>query len=372
MTAAAIARRRFPIALALTAAICVGMQFPGRLDLSALALMIWLTALTVAARPLLRRLWYPRFYAFSGVLVLLSGLVLGEPDLALGPIALSSSGLRAGALMLVRGIQIFGLTVWAASLYTRGEMQAAVTAERAGWRLAIAVALRLVPDLAEKLHAAWRDRDRSGPRLARLETATVGLIRATADIAEGLTRQPSTSSPRRIAVSGPSGSGKTTTLRGLGRLLASRGLPAGGILQPVEHDGDRRRGYWLEDVATGERREFARRRTDSDRGFDFEPDGWGWAAQRIREARRDRALLIVDELGKVEAGGGGHLTALMEPAAGGRDRLWLCGVRHDALAEIERQLGPFELVLAPAPESADLDRYAQRIALLLRGPEVPP
>lgn len=366
MTVTPTPKRRFPWLLALIAAGCIALQFPGRLDLSTLALACWLGTLAIAARPLLRRLWYPKFYAFSGLLVLLSGLMLGVSDLKLGPIPLSSSGLNAGALMLVRGTLIFGLTAWAASLYTRGEMQAAVTAERAGWRLAIAVALRLVPELAVQLAAAWRDRKRAGRRLAAFEAAAVELLRTAMDTADGLTRQ-STSSVRRVAISGPSGSGKTTGLRALAGLLREQGLTAGGVLQPCDRDGSDRRGYWLEDVATGERRDFARRLVNADHGFEFAAAGWSWAADRIRAARRERSLVIVDELGKVEAGGGGHLAALLEPIAGGSDRLWLCGVRQDALPEIEQRLGRFDLVLAPTLDATEQTAQAQRIAALLIG-----
>jgi nucleoside-triphosphatase THEP1 len=371
MTSTATTRRRFPWLLALIAAGCVGLQFPGRLDLSTLALAIWLGTLAIAVRPLLRRLWYPKFYAFSGVLVLLSGLVLGTTDLRLGPIPLSSSGLNAGALMLVRGTLIFGLTAWAASLYTRGEMQAAVTAERAGWRLAIAVALKLVPELAVQLGTAWRNRKRDGRRLAAFEAAAVELLRAAADTADGLTRNEATpaaerapSPLRRVAISGPSGSGKTTALRALGQLLAPHGLSAGGVLQPCDRDGNDRRGYWLEDVASGERRDFARRRIAASHGFDFEDAGWNWAAERIRAARRERTLVIVDELGKVEARGGGHLLPLLE-TIDGSERLWLCGVRQDALVAIEQRLGRFDLVLAPTLDAAEQVAQAQRIAALL-------
>jgi len=364
MSASPTTRRRFPWLLALIAAGCIALQFPGRLDLSTLALAIWLGALAIAVRPLLRRLWYPKFYAFSGLLVLLSGLMLGVADLQVGPIPLSSSGLNAGALMLVRGTLIFGLTAWAASLYTRGEMQAAVTAERAGWRLAIAVALRLVPDLAVQLSGAWRNRRRAGRRLAAFEAAAVELLRVAADTADGLTRQ-ATPAPRRVAISGPSGSGKTTTLRALGKLLGPHGLIAGGVLQPCDRAGNERRGYWLEDAATGERRDFARRRTHDTHGFDFEPAGWDWAAERIRAARREHTVVIVDELGKVEATGSGHLLPLLETIDGGRDRLWLCGVRQDALAAIEQRLGPFDLVLTPTLDAAAQAELAQRIAALL-------
>jgi nucleoside-triphosphatase THEP1 len=170
---------------------------------------------------------------------------------------------------------------------------------------------------------------------------------------------------RVVAITGSRGSGKTTTLLRLADGLRSAGLRVGGVVQPVVHEGDERVGYDALDLESDQRRVLARRRacTQPDGcGFEFEPDAWSWAAERLRGARRECDVLVADELGHLEGDGRGHLPALLEAAAPERARLWLLGVRRDAMTALGARLGAFTLVVEP---DAELEKLLARLLQLV-------
>jgi nucleoside-triphosphatase len=344
------ARRRLMGLLALA---CIAVQFPGSLPLSALALGVWLGALALVDRISLARLWMPRFWLITVLFALGSGLLLGTRDVRVLGLALSRVGLEAGALMVVRGAFIFGLAAWASRALGQGDIQR--LARRIGLPslgAAIPTALGLLPELRARYQlAAAQARSRPGRRGRSLHETAVQLFCQTARLAE---QMAGGAGNRALAVvTGGRGAGKTTTLARLAALLAARGLRIGGVVQPVEEQQGERVGYLLRDLATGQERPFARRREEGARGFDFDEKSWAWARQRIVEARRAADVVVVDELGLLEAQGEGHLPALAEPVEPERARLWLLGVRADRAAEIEARLGPPRVELeAPATEAA--------------------
>lgn len=118
-----------------------------------------------------------------------------------------------------------------------------------------------------------------------------------------------------LAVTGDRRSGKTTKLKRLVTALTARGVKVGGILQPAADDSPEPEGYFVEDIRTRERKELARRLSSPDESgliFKFNPAAWEWAALKISEARRTCDVLIVDEVGRLEAAGKGHLPALLK------------------------------------------------------------
>ena len=389
-------------ALGALAVACVALQLPGRLDLSALALALWLSALAWADRDALRPLWRPRFLAWSAALALLAGLLLGEPDLDLLGLPLSSAGLAAGALMLVRGGLILGLTGWLARRIVARARRGLTPTSTLG--AAVATAVELMPALLVELGATWAARPR-GRRLRALESVAVSALSRAVSLAEALTRThashfvpdvqetrrgfaagrgpepdrtaapapladdagdsplsrslplrpereasegptpvghepgaPRARPPRWVAaVSGPRGAGKTTALLDLRDAIVAAGFRVGGVAQPAV--GADRGGYALEDVETGERRPWARLRADGVPGFDFDDAGLGWAAERLRAARARCDVVLVDEFGRLEAAGAGHLPALREASGGDRARVWVLAVRDGLCADLEALLG---------------------------------
>lgn len=126
--------------------------------------------------------------------------------------------------------------------------------------------------------------------------------------------------PRFFGISAEPRIGKTTAIRKLAVMVKKRGLEYTGVAQPaiVEVRGKREIvwGYRLLDLVTGESRPFARKTKgdESGMGFRLEKEGFAWAAERIK---RPAPLLLVDELGWVEARGKGHLPAIEDALVSG-------------------------------------------------------
>jgi nucleoside-triphosphatase THEP1 len=126
------------------------------------------------------------------------------------------------------------------------------------------------------------------------------------------------------------------------------------VAQPAVHHHGERVGYGLRDVATGCEQPFARRRTSAaGRGFEFADELWAWARHRIVCRRAPRQVLIVDELGRLEAAGRGHLPALCEARSAGVAPLWLLAVRSDCADAVARRIGPIHTTFSPGLDQAD-------------------
>lgn len=135
---------------------------------------------------------------------------------------------------------------------------------------------------------------------------------------------------KTVALLGRVRGGKTTKLLKLAGRISGLGLRVGGICQP-ESDGV----YFARDFETAESRWIARRENDS---VFFNPETFGWAAQRIIHARKCCDVLAVDEIGRLESLGKGHLSALLQPVKGETIRLRLLAVRDDVFDDVCRFL----------------------------------
>ncbi len=130
------------------ALLCIGLQVKGTLVMAGLALTLWLSGLVLFDRTSLKRFWMPRFWLFSILLAVGSGLLLGKTDIHLLGLGFSLAGLNAGALMVLRGAFVFALTSWASRNIDYLALQK-VAARLGISRLAAAVpvAMHLLPEL---------------------------------------------------------------------------------------------------------------------------------------------------------------------------------------------------------------------------------
>jgi nucleoside-triphosphatase THEP1 len=349
--------------MGIAALACVGVQLPGSLLLSTVALAIWLGLLAAIDQASLRRLWMPRFWGVTVIFAVGSGLLLG-PRRAHGVWSvISPEGLRAGLLMVVRGAFIFGLAAWASRALGGRDLERAfarVGLARLG--SALKTALRLLPELKDRLLAATPPA-RRWQMMRRLPHVAVDVICETARLAEEMS---TSRRPMIAAVVGAPGSGKTTLVGTVLSGLRARGLVVGGVTQPAIVEEGARVGYLLRDASTGEERPFARRRTRPAReqpGFSFDDEGWSWAERRVQQASGAADVLVVDELGRLEARGEGHLPALLQRRAEeARARVALVAVRADCADAIRERLGAFDLELPSGADAAIVERFIDQIA----------
>lgn len=139
------------------------------------------------------------------------------------------------------------------------------------------------------------------------------------------------------AVTGSIGSGKSTTLEQLATKVRSIHI-VDGFLQRARGDRQEGRGaaaydlYWLlEDSTTP----FAERK---EKGYAFNPLAQKLADEKSKEFIGTNHLIILDEFGRLEANGGGHLESLKN-ALLASPGLIVLGVRKDALADIQQAAG---------------------------------
>ena len=123
---------------------------------------------------------------------------------------------------------------------------------------------------------------------------------------------------RLIIVSGPINSGKTTYLHRLIEHYTQQGLSVGGVTAEALYEGERKWGYDVRDVRTGDRTALVRSAGDIpspeerlqrvgrfvilESGLEF--------TRKVLEAGLGCDILCLDEVGPLEMEGGGHLPAL--------------------------------------------------------------
>jgi nucleoside-triphosphatase THEP1 len=170
--------------------------------------------------------------------------------------------------------------------------------------------------------------------------------------------------------------GKTTAILQLARSLAGAGVTCTGVAQPACLQDGRVVGYALQDIPGGEQQPFATRRPAGppprsashlppgrppDHGFPepaalafrFDDTGLSWAAARIQ---RRADVLLVDELGWLEAAGKGHLPAVQAAQRHGLHQAAVLAVRQDALPAVQSRLGRLRRFPAPSSTMPEIER----------------
>ncbi|MBU0741848.1 DUF2478 domain-containing protein [bacterium] len=169
-----------------------------------------------------------------------------------------------------------------------------------------------------------------------------------------------------IAVTGPPGAGKTTLLATLVEWSRAQGLPADGFLARAGGRGNPHVGadrYDLEWVADGRVVPFAQRTPTGIPSYAFNEialaDVRAWA--RELHTRPASPLVVLDEFGQLEAGGGGHLGAWPDLAAADPEVV-VAAVRAGLVEEISTRLGrDFDVIIdAENPDAWETLRAACR------------
>ncbi|MFO7893236.1 MAG: DUF2478 domain-containing protein [Longimicrobiales bacterium] len=146
-----------------------------------------------------------------------------------------------------------------------------------------------------------------------------------------------------IALEGPVGSGKTTLLSTLAAWYQAEGRPVDGFLAIAGSRGEPGRGalrYDLRLVSSGRTLPFATRDPDASPPYRFDPDTADallrWAEGLSADAPPD--LLVLDEFGRVEAEGGGHL-AIWPAVEASAPEVVAVAVRAGVREAVEGHLG---------------------------------
>lgn len=143
-----------------------------------------------------------------------------------------------------------------------------------------------------------------------------------------------------LVLTGPVHSGKTTFLAGAAARWRARGLDVGGFLSPARRAGGRLDGYDLFDLRDGASAPFLTRKGEpgwpSVGPYRFFPAVLERAGDILRRDR-DADVLVVDEMGPLELGGGGLWPAFLEARASGAR--CLCVVRDSVLGKFRSRIG---------------------------------
>jgi nucleoside-triphosphatase THEP1 len=167
---------------------------------------------------------------------------------------------------------------------------------------ALGTAFQALPGFARTLGAERR------MLLHPISTLAGALAAAAAAIDRS---EPAAGPPGKVYVlTGERGSGKTTLLGTLARQLQEHGLRVGGILSPATDRGDDSGAHDVIDLHTGQRRPLCRMDMPESEvrvgRFGFYPEGLAFASgvlKAVGDIMPD--LVIIDEIGPLEAAGGG-------------------------------------------------------------------
>ncbi len=306
----------------------------------------------IVERAVFRRVGTPRFWAFSVVITVLAGLLLGKnPATTLG-LPFSYDGLMAGVFMNLRGFSLVTATV----LLTRSvkpERFQGVT-NRIGienFNPAFSAALETLPRMRGALLSIWKEKRTS------TVTALARLLLMATDLAQG----PPLSRSRFFGVTGRRGSGKTALLKRLAKDAEARGLRTGGFFQKrIDDEAGRTVAYEVERWHGGQSLPLARGREAQ--GFEFDQSAFAAAAEWLFQDLREADLILIDEIGLLESRGEGHAPALLAVAAKKPGVTIVATLRKDKIADLAEWLGfDRDRILNLDKSGADWDAFITEV-----------
>lgn len=145
---------------------------------------------------------------------------------------------------------------------------------------------------------------------------------------------------------GPRGAGKTTTTLKLADELARRGIGVGGYFQRTTSDELDRRGYDL--VRFRDRTQtlplarpggVEKPGTSTVCSFSFSQEAFAAGIEWLKQDAPASQVVVIDELGKLEARGEGHAQALRWALELGDEKVLLLSVRGDMLFYVVENFG---------------------------------
>lgn len=147
--------------------------------------------------------------------------------------------------------------------------------------------------------------------------------------------------PQLILVTGESGAGKTTWCRALVDHARALGLTVGGVLSPPAFTDGVKTGIWLENLATGERRQLATLRLHMladapTRKWQFNEGVLRWG-DRVLQRLKSPQMLLIDEIGPLEFEHGQGLVSAFDALARRDYHVGLAVVRPSLLAAAQRR-----------------------------------
>jgi nucleoside-triphosphatase THEP1 len=173
-----------------------------------------------------------------------------------------------------------------------------------------------------------------------------------------------------VALTGPIGSGKTTLLEKLATAVRDHGRIVDGFVAIAHDRVEAFRGagsYRLRWIASGEEELFAERQEVLTPPYRFSEPALEHAsvwAQGL-SSRPPLSLLILDEFGPIEAGGGGHIR-YWKLIVEARPEVVVIAVRDALLHPIQTKIGtPFDLVI----DASSPDALAQLTAVVDQHPD---
>ena len=146
--------------------------------------------------------------------------------------------------------------------------------------------------------------------------------------------------PCKIAITGGRHVGKTTALLKIYKQAAANRLDIAGFVELAVFNGSDRTGYRFMDICTNETSDVAQRLDPN--GYKFYDEAWQWAEQKLL-ASENHAILIIDELGRLEAQNQGLMPALRASMAR-HPRHLIAAVRDDALDAIASSIDGFDAI----------------------------
>jgi nucleoside-triphosphatase THEP1 len=143
-------------------------------------------------------------------------------------------------------------------------------------------------------------------------------------------------------ITGPVAGGKTRLAFAVAAAARAAGLPVAGFAQPGEWEGGQKVRYRIVDLATGASGLLASRVAPREgaggTSFCFDPAGFLLAEAALRGAKPG-AVLLADELGPLEASGGGHVACLARALAVPELRAAVLVIRRGLVETLVASLG---------------------------------